>query len=145
MLLPEDKPTEGKKGGNRRLVESSILQGSEAPLSTLSEALHCCRGAILSPGTRSLTQMNNHTPYRHVGSIRPKDCSASWEHREQLFSVEDKHKCVHVRTSVCECMLCRRAYRGEKGAFIGLGKRMSKWWTFVRVMVMDGVLTSTPL
>lgn len=48
------------------MAESSVLQGSVARLFTLSEALHCCRGPILSPGTRSLTQMNNHTPYRHV-------------------------------------------------------------------------------
>lgn len=87
VLLPEDKPgpAERKQSEGRRVVESSILQGSAARLSTLSEALHCCRGPILSPGTRSLTQMNNHSPYRHVDSIHPGETAIHRNTERQIF------------------------------------------------------------
>lgn len=113
------------------MVESSILQGSLARLSTLSEALHCCRGPILSPGTRSLTQMNNHTPYRHVGSIHPRETALGGSTESSFSSVGVEYKCVHL----CESMLSE--YAEKKRAFSGFGHMMSKWWTFVKVTVMD--------
>lgn len=45
------------------------------------------------------------------------------------------HQCVNV---------CGIVYRGEKGLSVGLRRMTSKWWTFVKVMVMDlGALSST--
>lgn len=113
------------------MVESSILQGSLARLSTLSEALHCCRGPILSPGTRSLTQMNNHTPYRHVGSIHPSETALGRSTESSFSSVGVECKRVHL----CESMWSE--YAENKRAFSGFGRMMSKWWTFVKVTVMD--------
>lgn len=47
---------------------------------------------------------------------------------------------MYLRGSVC-----REEYGGGKGAFTGSGRKMSRWWAFVKVMVMDlGDLSSTP-
>lgn len=38
------------------------------------------------------------------------------------------HRCTHV---------CRTGIQSRKRAFSGLGRMMSLWWTFVKVMLMD--------
>lgn len=113
VLLPADKPT-----------ESSVLQGSVARLSTLSEALHCCRGPILSPGTRSLTQMNNHTPYRHVAQSIAGLQRFLGTQRAAL-RLEWLSMNVHQRVNVG-----RKVQRGGKRAFSRLERMM-------KVKVMD--------
>lgn len=62
---PADKPPERKQRGRRRVAHSCSLQGSVAPLSSLSEAPLLFR-SILSPGTRSMTPAHIHSPYRRV-------------------------------------------------------------------------------
>lgn len=86
--------------------------------------------------------MNNHSPYRHVDSIHPGETAIHRNTERQIFflSVSVEYECAYLRASVC-----REAYRGGKGAFTGSGRKMSRWWAFVKVMVMDlGDLSSTP-
>lgn len=54
--------------------------------------------------------MNNHTPYRHVGSIHPRDAALHGNTESSFLSVVVGYECVYPCANVC-----RNACGGEKG------------------------------